>query len=138
MTGNNKFIPKLPETKTEIVLSQEQQNPQEQKSIVEKAVETVKEMVIPSVYASEELGEHDKEIKKNIEEAGGGVITAAGAANPAVGVGMSGGLGILGGIEGAIGEATGSDNLKVAGDTHKKMAKKPVENIGRAINKTFE
>ena len=138
MTDNNKFIPKLPETKTEIVLNQEQQTPQEQKPITEKAFEAVKEMVISSVYASEELGEHDKEIKKNIEEAGGGAITTVGAANPAVGAGMSGGLGILGGIEGAIGEATGSDNLKVVGDAHKEMAKKPVENIGRAINKTSE
>jgi len=56
-----KFIPKLPETKTEIVLNQEQQNLQEQKPIVEKAVETVadtssaiKETVLPTVHASDD------------------------------------------------------------------------------------
>ena len=138
MTDNNKFIPKIPETRTEMVLDQEQQTPQEQKSTVEKAVESVKEAVVPTVYASENLGEHDKEIKKNIEEAGGGAITAIGAKAPAVGAIASGGLAILGGIEGAIGEVTDSEGLKIIGDAHKNTAKKPVENIGRAINKASE
>ena len=61
MTDNNKYIPKLPETKAEIVLNQEQQNLQEKKPIVEKAVETVadtssaiKETVLPTVHASDD------------------------------------------------------------------------------------
>jgi len=54
MTDNNKFIPKLPETKTEIILNQEQQTPQEQKPITEKAFEAVKETVVPTVHASED------------------------------------------------------------------------------------
>jgi len=56
MTDNNKFIPKLPETKIEIVLNQEQQTSQEQKSTTEKAVDSVKEAVVPTVYASDSKG----------------------------------------------------------------------------------
>jgi hypothetical protein len=66
MTGNdsnvNKFIPKIPETRTEIVLNQEQQKLQEQteqKSATEKVIETVKEApkaikeeVVPTIHAS--------------------------------------------------------------------------------------
>ena len=54
MTDNNKFIPKIPETRTEIVLDQEQQTFQEQKSTTEKAIEAVKETVVPTVHASED------------------------------------------------------------------------------------
>jgi len=67
MTDNNKFIPKIPETKTEIILNQEQQSQQEQsqqKSTTEKVLETftpvvvaAKETIVPSVHASDEVAE---------------------------------------------------------------------------------
>ena len=55
--NNNKYIPKLPETKTEIILNQEQQIPKEQKFTTEKVVDSVKkasEIVVPTAYASDD------------------------------------------------------------------------------------
>jgi len=61
--NNNKFIPipKLPETKTEYVLNEEQPRQQEQKSATEKIVDSVtnvpsvvKEAVVPAIHASDD------------------------------------------------------------------------------------
>src|SRR3954469_24904513 len=99
MTDNNKFIPKLPETKTEIILNQEQQTSQEQKSTTEKAVdsvkkvtETVKEAVIPTVYASDRLEEQKEGVKKTI----GYALAGVDATNPALGALATGATAITG------------------------------------------
>lgn len=61
MADNSKFIPKIPETRTEIILNQEQQTPQEQKSTTEKVADSIKnvsevakETIIPTAYTSDD------------------------------------------------------------------------------------
>lgn len=69
MIDNNKFIPKIPEIKTEMMLSHRQPRQQEKKSTAEKLVESVKqasetakEIVISTFYAEPDSDEVVKRV----------------------------------------------------------------------------
>jgi hypothetical protein len=109
MTDNNKFIPKLPETKTEIALNQEQQNLQEQNSTAGKVVEAVKETVVPAVYASDD---DDKAAKGLVTAANAAAIGIATVVAPPVGAGAA----IGEGVAGAAMKASGDEEAKEAGE----------------------
>jgi len=109
MTDNNKFISKLPETKTEIVLNQEQQTSQEQKPIIEKAVESIKETIVPTVHASDD---DDKVAKGLATAANATAIGVASVVAPPVGVGAA----IGEGVAGAAMKASGDEEAKEAGE----------------------
>jgi uncharacterized protein YjbJ (UPF0337 family) len=141
MTDNNKFIPKLPETKTEIILNQEQQTSQEQKSTTEKAVdsvkkvtETVKEAVIPTVYASDRLEEQKEGVKKTI----GYALAGVDATNPALGALATGATAITGGIQEGIGKMAGNEEMAESGKVLRESATEPVKDVANAVKKAFE
>jgi len=83
---DNKYIPKLPETRTQIILNQGQTQPQtEQKSTTEKAVESIanvasaaKETVIPTVHASDDdpVEAFAKGVATELNTAAVGITTA--------------------------------------------------------------
>jgi len=103
MTEFNKFIPKMPETRTEIV--QEQQLTQ--RSITKKVVDsvtnafsTIGEAIVPTVYAASDEDDVAKGVATATNAAAVGVATAA---NPLLGV-------VVGGLEAAAGGIMKSSN----------------------------
>lgn len=135
MTDNNKFIPKLPETKTEIVLNQEQNQPQTEQSTVKKLTETAKETVIPTVHASDEPSreQRDKEEREGIERVIGGGIATTGACNPLLGGIAIASSEIVGGVAKGIGQITGDQGTKEVGETFTKAPVRPLKDAKEAL-----
>ncbi|CAI2161550.1 13847_t:CDS:1 [Funneliformis geosporum] len=118
-------------------------NQQESKS----TIENIKETIIPTVYASDNLSEVDKQGKEEVEKVGGAIIDSAGAvtANPGLGMVASAGTKAMGEIESGIGKITGVEGLEVMGDTHQGMAERSASNIantakeaGKKIKEIFK
>jgi hypothetical protein len=141
MTDNNKYIPKLPETKTEMVLNQEQNQPQtEQKSTTQKATETVanvvssaREAVIPTVHASD-----DEKAKEGVKQAVGAELAATDAIAPPVGIIASGVSAIGGSFAEGVGKATDNKDLQEVGEMYKEAPVQPIKEVGKAVEKVTE
>jgi len=138
MTDNNinKFIPKLPETETKIVLNQEQQTPQEQKPITEKAVDTIKnipETIIPVAHASDK-----DEGKEGAKQVVGTELAVTDAIAPPAGIIASGVSAIGGSLVEGIGKATGNEDMKDVGEIYKEAPVQPAKEVGKAVKKATE
>jgi hypothetical protein len=123
MTGfnnNNKFIPKLPETKTQIILNQEQSQPQAEQSTVKKLTETAKETVIPTVHASD-----DDEVAKGITKGVGGAVLAAGSLIPSpvqpIAATMAGAASATGTAMKVAGQASDNEGMREGGEVVRDM-----------------
>jgi len=134
MTDNNKYIPKLPETKTEIVLNQEQQNLQEPKSTAGKVVEAVKETVVPAVYASD----RDSEQKEGAKKAIGYTLAGVDAANLPLGAAATGAAAITGGIQEGIGKMVGNEEMAEGGRVLREGSTQPIGDLKEGAKKNSE
>jgi len=131
MTDNNKFIPKIPETKTEIVIDQKQQEQAEQKNPI---TEKVKEAVVPTVHASDD----DKEGNEGAKQVIGAELAAVDAVAPPVGAAASVVSSIGGAFTEGIGKMTGNEDMRQAGEAYKEAPIQPIKEAGKAIEKASE
>jgi uncharacterized protein YjbJ (UPF0337 family) len=128
------YITKLPETRTQIILNQEQSQPQVEQSTVKKLVETAKEVAVPTVYASDD----EEKAKEGVKQAVGAEFAAADAIAPPVGA-IASGVSMIGGslVEG-IGKATGDKELQESGEVFKEAPVQPIKEAGKAVKKSTE
>src|ERR1044072_8226478 len=84
----NIYLPKENKAQIEEVreIENKEQEQKKDESKASKVVEKLEEKIVPKVYASDlDLNEADKSRKRNVEEAIGGGLTVATAANPLAG-----------------------------------------------------
>jgi hypothetical protein len=128
---NEIIIPKNNLAQVEEV--RELENKQQEQTNQPTITESVKETVVPTTHASYELSEGDKEGKEKFDKVGGAVIVGGVLLSIPVGEKIASSMEATGGVESAIGKATGIEGLEVMGDTHKGMAENSVTNAAKKV-----
>lgn len=133
MVKENIIIPK--ENKAQIEEVRELENKQQEQTNQSAITESVKEAVVPTVYASDKDDERQREGAKEAIGTGLAVTTAA---NPVVGgiaEGASAGVGAA--MEG-IGKLTGEEGMEKAGNVYKEAPAQPLKEAKDQVKKLFE